>query len=77
MTEYAAIVVAFQEWFRDALLTRHQTKLKALEEAEAEVEERFLRAWGTHPSEWHLSLGRGANRTARALSYRLIPSSAR
>jgi hypothetical protein len=44
--EYAAVAVAFHEWFRDALWTRHRTKLTELEDAEAKVREFQRRAWG-------------------------------
>jgi hypothetical protein len=44
VTEYEAAVVAFHEWFREALRARHLEDLRALEQAEARVEEAWRRA---------------------------------
>jgi hypothetical protein len=46
VTEYRAVVVAFQDWFRRALATRHRSDLEALSQREAEVEARWREAWG-------------------------------
>lgn len=47
VTDYRAVVVAFHDWFRSALLTRHRSNLDALGQREDEVAALEQRAWGS------------------------------
>jgi len=51
LRDYRATVVAFQQWFREALAIRHRAELETLEEEEANVRKLWQRAWGPAPSD--------------------------